>query len=610
MFTPETVMKTTPLFALLFAAFSLSASAATLVRDVRVFDGQQLHAKRSVLIDQGKIVSADFHGTLPAGTTIVDGAGRTLLPGLIDAHTHTYQYAELPLLFGVTTIIDMFTPVAMMQATTAKMASGNNKAQSDMFSAGTLVTIKGGHGTEYGLPIPTLEKAEDAQAFVDARIAEGSYFIKIVMESGLPGHNKMPTLSVAAVKGAIDAAHKRGKLAVVHISSLKDARDALEMGADGLVHLFNGDTLADADVTAFVALAKQRKAFVIPTFSVMESLAGLRETDVLGDASLLALLNKEQRQPLSSTYGQREKPINMTAPKRLTAALAQAGVPVLAGTDAGNTGTQHGISLHHELASLVGAGMTPEQALAAATSAPATAFRLGMRGRIADGYKADLLLVEGNPAVDIGATRRIVAIWKDGETAAPLRAAQLAKVAEDMAPKVSQPQALPADGRISLFSKEKLASPFGMGWLPSTDSFLGGKSKVSLDVQEKGADGLAPLEIRATVAEGFAYPWAGVAFVPGKAMMMPSDLSDARVLKFRVRGDGGNYSVSMLAKGVVIPVNVPFTAPEGWKEVSIPMTAFKGVDASMVTMIAFNAGPKVGDYRFQLADIRLLGDKQ
>ncbi len=602
-------MKLHSLIALMLAAFSLPAPAATLVRDVRVFDGAQMHAKRSVLIDQGKIVSADFKGAAPAGATVIEGAGRTLLPGLIDAHVHAYQFAELPLLFGVTTQIDMFTGVPIMQAASARMARGDNKTQADLFSAGTLVTVKGGHGTEYGMPIPTLDRAQDAQAFVDARIAEGSYFIKIVMEGGLPGHARMPTLDAASVRATIDAAHLRGKLAVVHISNLRDARSALEMGADGLVHLFTGDSLPDADVAAFVALAKQRKAFIIPTFSVMESIAGLRETDVLGDAALLALLDKEQKQPLLSTYGQQVLPALLTAPKRLTLALAQAGVPVLAGTDAGNAGTQQGISLHHELAALVQAGMTAEQALVAATSAPASAFRLPARGRIADGYKADLLLVDGNPGVDIAATRRIVAIWKDGEPVAALRATQMAKVAQELLPQARQPQALPADGRIGLFSKEKLASPFGMGWVASTDSFLGGKSQVKLEVQDQGADSQAALEVRAQVAAGFPYPWAGVAFVPGKQMMQPSDLSDARVLKFRVRGDGGRYSVAMMAKGVSIPVNVPFTAAEGWNEVTIPLTAFKGVDASMVTMIAFNAGPAVGDYRFQLADIRLLGDK-
>jgi imidazolonepropionase-like amidohydrolase len=610
MFTPETVMKTTPLFALLLAAFSLSAPAATLVRDVRVFDGQQMHAKRSVLIDQGKIVSADFKGAVPAGTTVVDGNGRTLLPGLIDAHVHAYQHAELPLLFGVTTQIDMFTGVPIMQAATAKMARGDNKSNADLFSAGTLVTTKGGHGSEYGMPIPTLERAQDAQAFVDARLAEGSYFIKIVMESGIPGRLKMPTLDHATVRATIDAAHLRGKLAVVHISRLEDARAALEMGADGLVHLFTGESISDADLGSLVALAKQRKAFVIPTFSVMESLAGMQPTDLLGDTALLALLSKEQKQPLSATFSPQARPAILTAPKRLTAALNQAGVAVLAGTDAGNPGTQHGISLHHEMASLVQAGMSPEQALAAATSVPAAAFRLPTRGRIADGYKADLLLVDGNPGMDISATRRIVAIWKDGEPVAPLRTAQLAKVAQELLPQARNPQVLPADGRISLFSKDKLASPFGLGWIASSDNFMGGKSQVKLEVQDQKLDGQAVLEVRAQVAPGFSFPWAGVAFMPGKQIMGANDLSDARVLKFRVRGDGGRYSVSLMAKGGNIPVNVPFTAAEGWNEVSIPLADFKGVDASMVTMIAFNAGPKVGDYRFQLADVRLLGDKQ
>ncbi len=602
-------MKTTPLLALLLAAFSVSASAATLVRDVRVFDGQQMHAKRSVLIDQGKIVSANFQGALPAGTTVVDGNGRTLLPGLIDAHVHAYQHAELPLLFGVTTQIDMFTGVPIMQAATAKMARGDNKTQADMFSAGTLVTAKGGHGSEYGMPIPTLGTAQEAQAFVDARIAEGSHFIKIVMESGIQGRNKMPTLDHATVRATIVAAHLRGKLAVVHISRLQDARDALDMGADGLVHLFTGESISEAEVQSFVALAKQRKAFVIPTFSVMESMAGMPPADLLGDAALLSLLNKEQKQPLSTTFSPQANPSILAAPKRLTAALNKAGVTVLAGTDAGNPGTQHGISMHHEMASLVQAGMSPEQALAAATSAPASAFRLPMRGRIADGYKADLLLVEGNPGLDISATRRIVAVWKDGEPVAQLRTAQLAKVAQELLPQAREPQALPADGRIGLFTKEKLASPFGLGWVPSSDSFMGGKSQVKLEVLEKGLDGLAVLDVKAQIMAGFSFPWAGVAFVPGKQMMQPNDLSDARVLKFKVRGDGGRYSVSMMAKGVMIPVNVPFTAGEGWNEVSIPLADFKGVNASMVTMIAFNAGPKVGEYRFQLADIRLLGDK-
>ena len=95
-------------------------------------------------------------------------------------------------------------------------------------------------------------------------------------------------------------------------------------------------------------------------------------------------------------------------------ALSAAHVPILAGTDVGNPGIAPGASLHGELEYLVEAGLTPQQALAGATSAPATVFHLADRGRIAPGARADLVLVKGDPAKDIKATRDILAIWKSG----------------------------------------------------------------------------------------------------------------------------------------------------------------------------------------------------
>jgi adenine deaminase len=95
-------------------------------------------------------------------------------------------------------------------------------------------------------------------------------------------------------------------------------------------------------------------------------------------------------------------------------AALELGLPVLAGSDAPVPGTTHGASLHQELAQLVEAGLSPTQALMAATSAPADAFHLGDRGRIAPGLRADLLLVEGDPTREIGDTGRVVAVWREG----------------------------------------------------------------------------------------------------------------------------------------------------------------------------------------------------
>ncbi|MGH3942296.1 MAG: amidohydrolase family protein [Pseudonocardiaceae bacterium] len=94
--------------------------------------------------------------------------------------------------------------------------------------------------------------------------------------------------------------------------------------------------------------------------------------------------------------------------------MFQAGVTILAGTDATASGTAHGASLHHELELLGRAGLSPSQALTAATAAPAARFGLTDRGRIAPGLAADLLLVEGDPTADITTTRNIVGVWRKG----------------------------------------------------------------------------------------------------------------------------------------------------------------------------------------------------
>lgn len=600
-------MKTTALKALCLAAAFVCSGAAqastTLFQDVRVFDGKAAHEHRSVLVVDGTIANADFRGAAPAGARVVDGKGRTLLPGLIDSHVHVFRKFEMPLVFGVTTEIDMFTDVSLMQKIAKAMADGTNHDGADVFSAGTLVTAPGGHGTEYPIKIPTLSKAEAAQAFVDARIAEGSYFIKVVMEEGW-GTTHFNTLDRKTVRAVIDAAHRRGKKVVVHITTLANARAALEEGADGLAHLFPGDAISTADAQAFARLAQAKGAFVIPTMAVLSSMAGIRP-EVLDDPALNVLLDKEERAMLGGVYGPKPNPARMNAPKAVVAALRQAGVPILAGTDAGNGGTDYGVSLHQELKSLVDAGLTPREALAAATCVPAERFKLGKRGQVANGYKADLLLVDGDPLADITATRRIVEVWKDGESVQPLRERERARVAQELQRK-SAPLALPPDGRISLLKDGKLAAPLGIGWMASDDRMMGGRSSVKLDTQADAASGHAAIAIDAKVESGFAFPWAGVAWMPGAQPMQPADLSAARSVAFRVRGDGQRYQVMVMSKGSSVPGYVGFDAGSDWKEVKIPLSQFAGFDPSAVLMLGFNAGPQPGNYHFEIADVRLL----
>jgi imidazolonepropionase-like amidohydrolase len=215
------------------------------------------------------------------------------------------------------------------------------------------------------------------------------------------------------VAGAlIAAAHARGKLAVVHIHSEQQAMDAIGSGADGLAHLFAfGGDVVDPK---FVPLVAERRAFVIPTFSVLESVYNDSPGQhLLDDSRLSSYVAAEYLAQLKKNINHGQ-PDNCMFSMTAIPLLAAAQVRILAGTDAGNPGTAPGISMHGELEYLVKAGLTAKQAWAAATSVPASTFHLDDRGRIAPGLRADLVLVTDDPTVDITATRDIVQVWKGG----------------------------------------------------------------------------------------------------------------------------------------------------------------------------------------------------
>jgi imidazolonepropionase-like amidohydrolase len=347
--------------------------------------------------------------------TVVDGTGKTLLPGLIDAHVHVHSQESLEqaLLFGVTTEFDMMMPPQLE----FRLKSAENDTMASFISAGSPATVPGGHGTEYGHPIPTLTRPSEAQDFVDARLREGSDYIKIMYTAGVdmgPRFRPRPTLSKETMAAVIAAAHQRHRLAIVHIGSARGARDAIEAGADGLAHIFH-DSTAPKDFGAFVAA---HHAFVIPTLSVLQSSCGPESAGsrLLSDPQLAPYIDHSAKERLQETFPvARTGFVSCKGGREAVRQLSANGVPILAGSDAPNPGTGYGVTLHGELELLVEAGLTPVQALVAATSAPAAVFHVPDRGRIAPGLRADLLLVNGQPDQDIRATRNIVAVYKNGK---------------------------------------------------------------------------------------------------------------------------------------------------------------------------------------------------
>jgi imidazolonepropionase-like amidohydrolase len=588
------------------AATAAVAEPPTLIQNVLVFDGERSLGQRSVLIDAGKIADPDFKGKPKPGTRIVDGKGKTLLPGLIDGHVHAFAGLDTPLLFGVTTQMDMFMPPQATKEARAATKRGTNLAVADLYSAGYLATVPKGHGTQFGSPVPTLTSPAEADAWVAARVAEGSDYIKIVNEPGTSFGAKLPTLDSATIKALIIAAHKRGKLAVVHVQNLDAATDAVNSGADGLVHLFS-----DKDGgMAFAQLAKARGVFITPTYTVFEAFAGRAGSAALLDhPGLTGLLPKSAVETVKQSFGpDRSSTLDATESANI-GALLKAGVPILAGTDSGNPGTYYGISMHRELELLVKAGLTPIQALTAATAAPAMAYRLADRGRIAKGLKADLLLVDGDPTVTITATRNIVEIWKGGQSANPLRVIrrrELAKIASGGYP----PVALPADGRIASFAtvagKVEIKSPFGLGWTTNTDAIMGGGSTVTTSVAGTAPGGQTVLQMKGDVKPGAFAQWAGVAFNPAAAQFGPTNLSPAKALRLWVRGQGAGFGVMGFSeKGGQRPALAKMPVTADWSEVTVKFSEMQGFDGSAATMLLIGA-LQPGAYTLEIADVRLI----
>ena len=570
------------------------ATGSFVVRNVTVFDGERATGPTNVVVRDGVIAS--IGSEVPTGLDTIDGTGQTLLPGLIDAHTHAFGNAlERALQFGVTTELDMFTEhrfAAQMRAEQRQPQGAPRRA--DLFSAGTLVTSPGGHGTEYGLQIPTISSAGEAHAFVDARLAEGSDYIKIVFDDGSSYGRSIPTIGADVLKATIEATKRRNKLAVVHIGSRKAAEQAIESGASGLVHLF-----ADAPPgPEFAPRVKAAGAFVIPTLSVVESVSGIPSGKALADdPRLKAYVGAAERAALGSSFPRRPGSTSNLDHALTTAKLLHdSGVPILAGTDAPNPGTAHGVSMHRELELLVRAGLSPQASLAAASSVPARVFGLPDRGRIAPGLRADLMLVKGDPLRDITTLRDIVSIWKGG----------VAVVRGRPADETTSTTAPTTTGIVSGFEGAEVTAEFGGGWQVSTDSLMGGKSEASMRIADGGANGTKrSLEITGTIAAGSPYPWSGAMFFPATTPMAPANLSRFKEIVFWARGDGGEHQLMVFATKLGnIPATYAFIAGPEWREYVVPLATLSGLDGSDIKGVLFSAGAKPGPFRLTIDEVR------
>jgi len=379
------------------------------LHNVQIFDGKVALEGNSIVVENGLIKAVTDDTGAWQALSQIDGQGGTVMPGLMDAHTHTQTLFQLEetLRFGVTTIFDMAT--APSAAEMLREAARTRDDVADYRSAVLLATMPKGHGTQYGREVPTLSTPDEADAFVQARVDEGADYLKIIV-SGARAQQGWPILDAATIKALIDAAHARGLLAVAHIETPDDVRTVLDGGIDGIVHVWRTDG-AVPDISAQMA---ESGVFVVTTLVTQDGfIDGAGGSTLVADARLRPYMSDKVVEELT-TKGRGPTLTDIDRFIEAVGGLVEAGVTILTGTDVSAGTTFHGVSVHRELELLVRAGLSPSEALAAATSNVANAYGLSDRGVIAAGKRADLLLVRGDPTKDVTASRDIISVWRGG----------------------------------------------------------------------------------------------------------------------------------------------------------------------------------------------------
>jgi len=517
------------------------------------------------------------------------GSGKTLLPGLIDAHTHTFGTAlKDSLRFGVTANFDMFTSVLLLRGQKDKRTGTAQTNEADLWSAGALATVPGGHGTQFPVPVETLTKPDEAQGWVARRLAEGSDFIKLVY---MPGDNFFKSLDLATASALIKAGHAQGMMVVAHISTLDAAQDMLDADIDGLVHIFT-----DRPVTEqFAAQAAKDGVFIIPTLTILASVAAKKPgATLMGNPLVTPYLTAMQKQGLGTDIGTALPGYDFGLALENTRKLHAAGVVILAGSDAPNPGTAHGASLHQEMAFLVGAGLSPLQALSAATNAPAQAFDIKDRGRIEVGARADFVIVSGNPAQDISRTLDIDKIIKNGYT-----------VKRDLEKQPAISANTPLDASIlgtfdtNILPPRDLAAR-GFAWNSTDDRLANGTSEAVISYTSKGADSTGgALHVQANVKSGFFFPWAGAYF--GRPDQTPHNIEAYKTISFQIRGTPGTYRAMVFTYGATsAPPSQEFTVTQDWQKFTLDIETFAGFMPGSFVGFAITAGPETGMFGYDI----------
>ncbi|AUX45820.1 amidohydrolase [Sorangium cellulosum] len=417
----------------------VGCAGCTVLKGGTVFDGTRA-GRGAVVIEGDRVrqVVFDEREIEAAGGEVVDVTGKTVLPGLIDLHVHSlsvagpYSYFDVDLHLedhtkamlraGVTSYLDLGSSQHIIFEQRARIDAGEILAP-ELFAAGPLLTPTGGHPCYHGSPPGDfcifIDSPDDVGDAFEELLPRAPDFIKIVLESGRS--RSLPHLTSASMAAIEDAAEAASVRVIAHAAESADIEAALGAGVTRFAHIPDQDRISPE-------LARRMAAegvAVVPTLAVTDGLyrtasGTLSELDDphIGDdvpAGVIAALRDPALLGDIATEPFRER-IRRSRENALANVLTcyQAGVTIAAGSDAGNPGVFHGLALHREIALLVEAGMPPLDALVAGTRAAADVLGRPDLGRLEEGARSDVLVVDGDPLADIHALARVSRVYRAG----------------------------------------------------------------------------------------------------------------------------------------------------------------------------------------------------
>jgi imidazolonepropionase-like amidohydrolase len=403
------------------AAAAETEPTPILLRPARVFDGTTLYEGWRVLVKGDRIVAAGTDVTVPPGTREVDLPGQTLLPGLIEGHSHLFLHpynerswddqvlreslalrtaravtaARATLLAGFTTARDLGTEGAGFADVGLKQAIDEGIVPGPRLLVATRALVADGaygpKGFEPGVEIPQGAEEASGEELVRAvrrQLAAGADVIKLYADyRWRPGEEGRPTFSAAELRAATEAAHDAGRTVAVHASTAEGMSRAIAAGVETIEHGYGGTK------EVFAAM-KERGVSLCPTLAASDAIARYQGWD--------------GREPAPRTVELSRSSFKAARAEKVT---------ICAGGDVGVFA--HGDNVR-ELELMQTSGMPARDVLIAATSVNARIFRIDDRvGAVRPGLFADLIAVAGNPTEDVHVLRQIRFVMKGGTIVSP-----------------------------------------------------------------------------------------------------------------------------------------------------------------------------------------------